>query len=84
MLGQMIGKRVTVVGRFESLSGNTLRIKSADDGMVEVFLSGAAPQAEVVEVQGTVVNPSTVQADSAVGFSSGFGRCYLNFVTDDS
>lgn len=43
-MSQYIGKRVTLVGKVDGVEGNTLRLKTSDDGMVTVSLQGAAPQ----------------------------------------
>lgn len=42
LMGQHIGKRVTIVGRVEGVEGSTLRLKTSDDGLVNVNLQGAA------------------------------------------
>ena len=44
LMSQYIGKRVTLVGKVDGVEGNTLRLKTSDDGMVTVSLQGAAPQ----------------------------------------
>ena len=44
LLPQFVGKRVTLVGRVEGIEGNTLRLKTSDDGLVTVNLQGIAPQ----------------------------------------
>ena len=44
LMSQYIGKRVTLVGRVDGVEGNTLRLKTSDDGVVTVSLQGAVPQ----------------------------------------
>ncbi len=44
LLPQHIGKRVTLVGRVEGVDGSVLRLKTSDDGLVNVNLQNALPQ----------------------------------------
>lgn len=44
LLPQFIGKRVSIVGKVEALEGTTLKLRTSDDGVVIVNLSGIAPQ----------------------------------------
>lgn len=44
LLPQFIGKRVSIVGKVEALEGTTLKLRTSDDGVVIVNLSGVAPQ----------------------------------------
>lgn len=74
MLSGFIGRKVILIGKYEGMEGNTLKLKAADDGMVSVALSCPAPQADVIEVQGTVSTPNSINAESTVAFSSNFGK----------
>ena len=49
LMSQYIGKRVTLVGRVDGVEGNTLRLKTSDDGVVTVSLQGAVPQVRPCE-----------------------------------
>lgn len=44
LMGEFVGKRVTLVGRVEGVDGNTLQLRTADDGLVSVQLQSIAPQ----------------------------------------
>lgn len=43
-LAQFVGKRVTLVGRIEGVEGNTLQLRTPDNGVVAVQLQNMAPQ----------------------------------------
>ncbi len=43
-LSQFVGKRVTLVGRIEGVEGNTLQLRTPDNGVIAVQLQNMAPQ----------------------------------------
>lgn len=69
-----IGQRVKLVGKVEGIEGSVLKVKAADDGMVDVILKGAAPQDMYVEIDGTVESPNSVREESHAGFGNNFGE----------
>ena len=81
LMSQYTGKRVRFVGKVEQISENTMKVRSSDDSIVEVILSGAAPDGPYVEIDGTVEGPNTIREDSSTSFGSSFGMfkyCILN------
>jgi hypothetical protein len=73
-MGQYVGKRVKLVGKVEGIQGNVLRLKAADDGMVEVRMTGSAPADAYVEVDGTVERAGILVEDAMCGFGNTFGK----------
>lgn len=73
LMSHYTGKRVRFVGKVEQISENTMKVRSSDDSMVEVILSGAAPDGPYVEIDGTVEGPNTIREDSSTSFGSSFG-----------
>lgn len=67
------GKRVKVVGKVEQISGSMMKVRTSDDGLVEVLLKGAAPEDVYVEIDGTVEGPNILREESNVGFGNTFG-----------
>ena len=59
-LAQFVGKRVTLVGRIEGVEGNTLQLRTPDNGVVAVQLQNMAPQ--VRRRQGAAALRSRLQA----------------------
>lgn len=74
LMGNYIGKRVKLVGKVEGVQGGILRVKAADEGMVEVLLKGAVPADAYVEVDGIVESPNTIREESIAGFGNSFGK----------
>ena len=77
LLSQFMGKRVKLVGKVEEISGNVMKVKASDDGIVEVLLKGAAPEDAFVEVDGTVEGPNSLREESSIGFGNSFGTFLL-------
>jgi replication factor A3 len=73
-MGAYIGKRVRLVGKVESVQGNVMRVKAADEGVVEVLTKSAVPQDAFVEVDGIVESPNTLREESLTGFGNTFGE----------
>lgn len=73
LMNQYIGKRVKLVGKVEDVQGGKMRVKAADDGVVEVILQSAAPQDAFVEIDGTVESPNTLREEGMTGFGNSFG-----------
>ncbi|PRW56128.1 replication A 14 kDa subunit B [Chlorella sorokiniana] len=71
-LGQFVGKRVTLVGRIEGVDGNTLQLRTPDNGVVAVQLQSIAPQTSLLEVQGLVNSPTSLTEDSLTQLSDNF------------
>jgi replication factor A3 len=69
-----IGKQVLLVGKVESVQGNSLVVSAADQGKVTVLLRGAAPQEAYVEVLGSVESPNTLREECHTSFGSNFGE----------
>ena len=63
LMGSYIGKRVKLVGKVESVKGNVLRVKAADDGVVDVLLKNAVQQDAFVEVEGIVESPNALREE---------------------
>ncbi|EFN58755.1 hypothetical protein CHLNCDRAFT_140465 [Chlorella variabilis] len=79
LMGQHIGKRVTIVGRVEGVEGSTLRLKTSDDGLVNVNLQGAAvPQCTFLEVEGVVASPNTLTGEASCSFGDNFDLSNYN------
>jgi len=78
LMQNYIGKRVKLVGKVEGVQGNVLRVKAADEGVVEVLLKGAAPADAYVEIDGTVESPNTLREEAITGFGSNFGKVELH------
>jgi hypothetical protein len=74
LMQQFVGKRVTLVGKAEGVQNGKLRVKAADDGMVEVQLRSAVPNDLYVEVEGVVMSPNTIAEESIVGYGNTFGE----------
>lgn len=73
LMSQYIGKRVRMVGKVEGVQGNSLQLRAADDGMVTVFLRGAAPSDSYIEVEGNVESPNTIRETACTPFGNNFG-----------
>lgn len=80
LMSQYTGKRVRFVGKVEQISENTMKVRSSDDSIVEVILSGAAPDGPYVEIDGTVEGPNTIREDSSTSFGSSFDMQNYNEV----
>lgn len=80
LMAQYIGKRVRLVGRVENggVQNGILRVKAADEGLVQVLVHGAVPQDMYVEIDGTVEAPDTIREESIVGYGNNFGELVLN------
>ena len=74
LMNNYIGKRVKLVGKVESVQGTTMKVKAADEGVVDVMLKSAAPQDAYVEIDGTVESPNTLREESIIGFGNNFGE----------
>ncbi len=75
MMKDLLGKRVTLVGRVEGgLQNGILHVKASDEGLVEVVLQGAVPQDAFVEVEGVVESPNTLREQSIIGYGNTFGQ----------
>ncbi len=66
-----------LVGKVEEISGTTMKVKTSDDAMVDVLLTGAAPTDAFVEIDGTVEGPNVIREESNVGFGNDFGAYSL-------
>jgi hypothetical protein len=74
LMGHHIGQRVKLVGKVEGVQGGILRLKAADEGVVDVLLKSAVPSDMFVEVDGTVESPNTIREESIAGFGNKFGE----------
>jgi len=83
IMSQYTGKRVRFVGKVEQISENTMKVRSSDDSIVEVILSGAAPDGPYVEIDGTVEGPNTIREDSSTSFGSSFGTFIYNMFNSE-
>ena len=72
-MSSYIGKRVRLVGKVESVQGNVMHVKAADEGVVQVHMKSAVPQDAFVEVEGKVQSPNTLEEEVVVGFGNTFG-----------
>ncbi|KDD74044.1 hypothetical protein H632_c1625p0 [Helicosporidium sp. ATCC 50920] len=77
-MSQYIGKRVRMVGKVEGVQGNSLQLRAADDGMVTVFLRGAAPSDSYIEVEGNVESPNTIRETACTPFGNNFDLSNYN------
>lgn len=75
LMANYIGKRVKLVGKVEGVQGQILRVKAADEGIVEVLLRSSVPEDLFVEIDGTVESPNTLREESIAGFGNSFGEC---------
>lgn len=73
MLSEYIGKTVRLVGKVESVEGTDLKLRAADEGIVTVHLSDAAPSQAFVEFDAKVDSPTEVSAISCTSFGDSFG-----------
>jgi hypothetical protein len=73
ILSKYQGKRVRLVGKVEEVQGNSMKVRTSDDVIVDVMLTGNAPTDTFVEVDGTVEGPNVIREDSNVGFGNDFG-----------
>ncbi|KAI7843805.1 hypothetical protein COHA_002703 [Chlorella ohadii] len=71
-LSQFVGKRVTLVGRIEGVEGNTLQLRTPDNGVIAVQLQNMAPQVSLLEVQGLVNSPTSVTEETLTPLSDNF------------
>jgi len=76
LMNQYIGKRVTLVGKVDNgaVDNGVLKVKTSDEGMVDVIVTSAVPQDMFVEVDGIVESTNTIRGDSIVGFGNSFGK----------
>lgn len=78
LLGHFVQRRVRLVGLVESLDGNSLRVKAADDGVVNVTLKQPGSfDDKYICVEGTVESPDTIIEDSHTNFGNNFGASQL-------
>ncbi|WPT14296.1 Replication protein A 14 kDa subunit B [Picochlorum sp. SENEW3] len=80
LMSKYEGKRVRLVGKVEEISGTTMKVKTSDDAMVDVLLTGAAPTDAFVEIDGTVEGPNVIREESNVGFGNDFDMKNYNQV----
>lgn len=76
LLEQYIGKRVKLVAKpEEKIEGGALKVRTSDDGIVEVFLKGdkPVPTSTFIEIDGTVESPNTIREESSTAFGDSFG-----------
>ena len=73
-LKNMIGRKVLFVGRIESMDQGRVHMVAPDGSQVIIQSSGVF-DSQFVEVEGTVVDPMTIQEASHTNFSENFGTC---------
>lgn len=71
-LASFVNKRVLFVGRVETQTQGIAQMVGPDGGRVTVQLQ-APMEAQIVEVEGTVVDGQTIREDSHVHFNDNFG-----------
>jgi len=79
LMNHYIGKRVTLVGKVENgaVENGVLKVKTSDEGMVDVIVTSAVPQEIFVEVDGIVESTNTIRGDSIVGFGNSFCKYFF-------
>jgi hypothetical protein len=69
----MIGRKVLLVGRIETISGSGVQLTAADGGRVTVLGQGPF-DSTLVEVEGTVMDAHTIQEETHVNLNDAFGE----------
>jgi len=76
-LKNMIGRKVLFVGRIESMDQGRVHMV-APDGSKVIIQSNGVFDSQFVEVEGTVVDPMTIQEASHTNFSENFDMNMYN------
>jgi Replication factor A protein 3 len=71
-LKNLIGQRVTFVGRIETMEGGVVQMAAPDGSRVSVQASSPY-DTQYAEVIGTVLDPSTIREETHVNFGDNFG-----------
>jgi Replication factor A protein 3 len=76
LMNNYVGKRVTLVGKVENgaVENGILKVKTADEGMVDVLVTSMVPQDMFVEIDGIVESANTIRENSITGFGNSFGK----------
>lgn len=81
MLGQFVQRRVRLAGHVESFDGTSIRVKAADDGIVNVTLRQPSSfDDKYILVDGMVESPDTIAADSHTNAGNNFGALQMSLL----
>ncbi|KAK9844656.1 hypothetical protein WJX74_005199 [Apatococcus lobatus] len=81
LLQRYIERRVRLVGQLENLQGNVLKLKTSDNGTVNVLIKpGAGFDSPFIEVEGIVESPNTIRELDHTNFGSSFDMSLYNEV----
>lgn len=75
------GKRVTLVGKVDgNFENGVIKVRAADDGVVDIIVRSVIPQDLFVEVEGFVENATTIREESIIGFGTNFGTLFIHLL----
>lgn len=77
-MGRFVGKRVKLVGQVAGTEGSNLKLKTADDSVVQIVLAGSAPSDPYVEFEGIVESPTLLKEESQTSFGNNFDLSNYN------